>query len=52
MFKGAWMVKRVRWLPSAQVMIPAPHLAPYSAGSLLLSLPLTLLMLSLSQINK
>ena len=62
---GAWVAQLVKHLPSAQVMIPeswdqALHWVPCSARSLLLSLPLTPLMLSISfalslavfQINK
>ena len=42
---GTCVAQPVKHLPSAQVMIPgswdrAPHWAPCSAGSLLLSLPL------------
>jgi len=47
----------VKLLPSAQVMFSrswdqAPSRAPCSAGNLLLPLPLPLLVLSISQINK
>ena len=53
--RGAWVAQSVGHLPSAQVMIPesqvgAPHWAPCLAGSLLLSLLHTPLMLC--QINK
>ena len=55
----AWVSQLVKHLPSAQVMISGSwdqtlHWAPYSVGSLLLSLPLPLppLMHSVSQINK
>lgn len=57
---GAWVAQLVRCLPLAQVMTSgsqdrAPRLAPSSAGSLLLLLPLPLLLpllvLVLCQIN-
>ena len=58
-YRGAWSVQSVKHLPYALVMIPGfcdgtPQPAPCSRGSLLLSpsLPLPLLMLSLSQVNK
>ena len=55
-WRGAWVARLAKCLPSAQVMIPesrdwVPHWAPCSARSLL-PLPLTPLMLSVSQINK
>jgi len=57
--QGAWVAQLVQRLPSAQVMVPeswdrVPHRAPGSAGSLLLPLTLSPLMLFLflSQINK
>ena len=50
--RGAWVAQMVKCLPSAQVVIPgswdgAPHRAPCSAGRLLLSLPLPLLVFPL-----
>jgi len=49
---GAWVAQLVGRLPSAQVMVlesrdRVPHRAPCSAGSLLLPLTLTSLILSL-----
>ena len=58
---GTWVAQSVKSLPLAQFMIPgpwdgAPHLASWSAGSLLvpfsLPLPLSLFVLSLSLSTK
>ena len=53
MLEGTWMAQLVKHFPLTQVMISgswdlAPHQAPCSAGSLFLSLPLSLPLLSLS----
>jgi len=55
LFRGAWVAQLVKQLPSARVMIPeswdrVPHRAPSSAGSLLLPLTLSPLMLFLSRL--
>ena len=55
--RGTWVAQEVKHLPSAQVMISgswdgALHQAPCSAGTLLLPLPLPLLVLSHTLINK